>query len=260
MGIPFEVMFSSSEHGVEDPRVQLREAVKCGDTAEVKRLLQAPGCDKEAKDKVGYSILHHAVCYGKAEVVELLITCGCKKEARHQFSGYTPLMWAVSMGNVEMTQLLLKNGADKDASNDDGFTVLMAAACQGHSEISRLLLENGVNRTPIDVMQRTAHMYAADKGHHDVAKLIEGFVLEQQTSSVGKMAEPRDEEHGYDGEDEEYEDLASGADAADSSAAVQPQPAAPPTTMKEMLAQGWRQDPQRPDSWLPPSVPAAISG
>ena len=92
----------------------LRDAVKAGETAEV-RVLLAAGTDPDAADG----------------------------------NGWTALWWAAMRGHEEAVGALAEGGADLDKTSDVGESPLMAAARNGQSGVVRRLLWD----LPLDVLR-----------------------------------------------------------------------------------------------------------
>ncbi|EAX89079.1 hypothetical protein TVAG_261240 [Trichomonas vaginalis G3] len=84
------------------------------------------GCDKEAKDKNGWTPLIYASENGQLEVVKYLISVGVDKEANYK-NGWTPLIYASIKGQLEVVKYLISVGADKEAKNKRGYTALSIA-------------------------------------------------------------------------------------------------------------------------------------
>ena len=84
-----------------DGNTPLLSAVNTGDTAEVRRLIEA-GADVNAANNAGVTPLMNAGGMGNKEAVELLIQKGA--DVNHRTSGnYTPLMQAALVGQMEIT-------------------------------------------------------------------------------------------------------------------------------------------------------------
>jgi ankyrin repeat protein len=153
---------------------ELFDAVKRGDTARVKELIEK-GVDVNARDKDDWAPLDIAAYNGYASVAELLIKNGADVNARDN-KGFTPLHFAAYNGHVDVAELLLKHGADLNAKNNDGWTPLHYAAQEGHADVAELLIRHGAdlnaknseNKTPLDV--------ARERGQGDVARVIEEFI------------------------------------------------------------------------------------
>ncbi|MGO9315921.1 MAG: ankyrin repeat domain-containing protein, partial [Syntrophobacteraceae bacterium] len=86
--------------------VDLLDAVKAGDIAAVRRLLEQ-GANVNARDENRETPLHHAAYRGKTEVAALLIQKGAKVNARDVYEE-TPLHHAAYWGKTEVAALLIQ--------------------------------------------------------------------------------------------------------------------------------------------------------
>ena len=80
------------------------EAADQGNIEAVKQHLDA-GANVNAKDEVGWTLLHTAAFYGHKEIAELLITKGADVNAKDE-GGKTPLDVAIQFKELEITNLL----------------------------------------------------------------------------------------------------------------------------------------------------------
>jgi ankyrin repeat protein len=116
----------------------------------VLEILLAKNADVNAKDNVGCSPLHNAVCGsvfhydqishvgcsgGEKVAAELLIESGADINIKDNDRGWTPLHHAASIGATNMVVLLLSNGADVDAQSGGGHSPLSLAS----SKVAQLL-------------------------------------------------------------------------------------------------------------------------
>ncbi|HIO21469.1 MAG TPA: ankyrin repeat domain-containing protein, partial [Nitrospirales bacterium] len=70
------------------------------------RTARTKDANVNAKDEVGWTLLHTAAFYGHKEIAELLITKGADVNAKDEDS-WTPLHWAVAVGHKELVALLI---------------------------------------------------------------------------------------------------------------------------------------------------------
>ena len=121
----------------------LVEAVKSGDAAAVKALLQAKA-DGNSAEADGTTALHWAVRRGDLATVDLLLKAGAKASTANRY-GVTPLYLASANGDAVTVARLLDAGADPNTSLPDGETVLMTAARTGNVAVIKALVARGAN-------------------------------------------------------------------------------------------------------------------
>ena len=166
---------------------KLIKAAKVGNTTELKKLLQKPGCNALSKAKEGWTALMHAAYGGQEACVRLLLPVSdVLAKAKN---GQTALMWAAGFGYEACVRLLLP-ASDALAKDTDGWTPLIWAAGAGHEDCLRILL-------PVsDVQARdkkglTARSSARLRGNKNVAQLIDAYALAQnEQGSIGAAAGP----------------------------------------------------------------------
>ena len=113
-----------------------------------KYLLKIPGCDLDAKDKVGDTVLHMCCKSNHKDMASICVDM-CSKTIRND-KGNTPLHEACYAKNYEMLEWLLKklpSGCKLDSFiNNDGNNLLHAIAVQEGTtmNILRFLIENGI--------------------------------------------------------------------------------------------------------------------
>ena len=123
------------------PEISIHDAAMKGNIEAVKQHLAA-GWDVNAKNKSGYTALHHAKT---KEIVELLIAKGADINAKADY-GETPLYSAIIHGHTEITELLIAKGADVNAKYKHLLgTPLHAAVFDDLSEIAELLIAAGAD-------------------------------------------------------------------------------------------------------------------
>jgi ankyrin repeat protein len=117
------------------------DAVRTGDTAEVRRLAGAPA-NVNARDEFGASPLMYAAAYGSVDQMRLLLKAGADVNATTA-EGSAALMWAT--GDAAKVRLLLAGGANPRATTRSGATALLAAAVRENVEVIRILREAGAD-------------------------------------------------------------------------------------------------------------------
>jgi len=121
---------------------QLQDAVRKGDAATVKRLLDE-GVDVNTKFRYGATAIFYACDAGSVDVVKVLLDHGADLAIKDTFYGFTPLMMAVSPPRTktpahnEIARLLIARGApDKD-------TALGAAIDEDDESLASAVLDRG---------------------------------------------------------------------------------------------------------------------
>ena len=113
-----------------------------------KCLLKIPGCDPDAKDKVGDTVLHICCKIDHEDMASICVDM-CSKTIRND-KGNTPLHEACYAKNYEMLEWLLRklpSGSKLDSFiNNDGNNLLHVIAVQEGTtmNILRFLIENGI--------------------------------------------------------------------------------------------------------------------
>ncbi len=150
----------------------LHIATSEGDTAEVKRLIQA-GADVDALNDQGETSLVIAVYSGDTEIVRALIHAGAEmKEKSGLLLRRTPLYGAAENGHTEIVRALIQAGADMNARTP---TPLDIAATNGHTEIVRALIQAGADMNVRHdwLGQTSLPLYsAAENGHTEIVRVL----------------------------------------------------------------------------------------
>ena len=115
---------------------QLYEAVRKGDAAEVRALLDR-GADVNAKFRYGATALFKAAERGHTEVVKLLIERGADVTVKDTFYGSTAMGWALQKGHTGVVRAILTR------STDDAGDVLLAGVDSGNMELVTAALDTG---------------------------------------------------------------------------------------------------------------------
>jgi uncharacterized protein len=163
---------------------ELFEAIRAGDPARVKTLVQAnpswaifaasilgetPRVDEllaanrslvSALSEDGWTPLHLAAFFGAADTARLLLNKGAAVDARSTNSMENmPLHAAAAGGHAEIVKLLVDFGADVNARQHGGWTPLHAAAQNGDLTMAEALVAAGAdvsaradnNQRPLDL-------------------------------------------------------------------------------------------------------------
>ncbi len=104
------VAATAATAGAQPPRVSLIEAVKAGDPAEVRTLIDG-GADVGATEPDGTTALHWAAHSDDLDVAARLIEAGAEADAVTRY-GIAPLALAATNGSPDMLAMLLEAGAD----------------------------------------------------------------------------------------------------------------------------------------------------
>ncbi len=125
-----------------DGSTPLQWAVYEGDTAEVRRLIDA-GADVTLANEYGASAMSLAAEVADTAVLKMLLDAGADADSPNA-DGMTALMTVARTGNVEAAKLLVEHGATVDArENFGGQSALMWAAARRHPAMIEFLLEHG---------------------------------------------------------------------------------------------------------------------
>ncbi len=125
---------------------QMERAVRSGDTATVKRLLDY-GVPANAGDpETEWTPLMIAAGEGHEDIALLLLEHGANVNATDNYLGTTALIQAASSGHADIVKLLLDRGADPNVRwKNDGHSALIAAAMRGDVVMAEMLLNKGAD-------------------------------------------------------------------------------------------------------------------
>ncbi|WAO96611.1 Hypothetical protein NCS54_01429100 [Fusarium falciforme] len=147
------------------------------------RALLELGCDINATDPNGWTLLLSFVERGQEEAVQLLLENGADispRATQRNAARREPLAIAAEQGNQAMVRLLLDKGADPNCgaqgnqNNREETTVpLLTAAKNGNFEIVEMLLgAEGIRINEMAGTRKTACNLAICNGHMEVARLL----------------------------------------------------------------------------------------
>ena len=148
----------------------LIDAVKAGDTARVRALLES-GVDADAAQLDGSSALLWASHRDDVETVRLLIEAGADASTGNDL-GATPLWAASENGSTAVLRMLLDAGADPNRELLSGETPVMVAARAGSAEVVRQLAAAGADLDRQGSRGQTALMWAAAQRHPEVVQAL----------------------------------------------------------------------------------------
>jgi ankyrin repeat protein len=141
------------------------------DHIEIVELLLEKGANVNQARQDGKTALMLAILFGKIQIIELLLEKGANVNQADQY-GDTALIEAAANGNIEIVKLLLEKGAKVNKANKDGETALMLAILFGKIQIIELLLEKGANVNQADQDGKTALMKAIICGQTQIFELL----------------------------------------------------------------------------------------
>ena len=165
------VVASVATAGAQPPRVPLLEAVKAGDTAAVRTLLDG-GAEVDAAEPDGTTALHWAAHHDDLRLATQLLEAGAAADAATRY-GVAPLALAATNGSAAMLELLLDAGADPNRASGEGETPLMTAARTGVVPAVAVLLEHGAEVDAVEGWRgQTALMWTASQDQAGAAQAL----------------------------------------------------------------------------------------
>jgi len=197
---------AAAQQGIDNPHAQALAAVRAGNLAKVKELIERGGANLNSRNRIGDSLLAMAIKSRKQDIANYLLDKGADAGVANTAKG-TPLMaaafngdaalvdrllargvdihaadeqrktamvYAAAQGHADVVAQLLKAGVDVNARYANDLTALMWGAGQGQAKIVKYLLDNGADPSLKDNRGKTARDIAADTGHLDVRKVLDG--------------------------------------------------------------------------------------
>ena len=131
-----------------------------GDIKKVQQLLDLGVDPNKAKDMLGFTALHLAVCYNHLEIAEKLLAHGANLNAKNQVEA-TPLHLASKEGHPTIVATLLANGANPNLQDFEGVTPFHLVTFCGHPEVVENLLAYGADPHAINNEGYTPKDYLA---------------------------------------------------------------------------------------------------
>lgn len=147
-----------------------------GDLGKVNNFISR-GADVKARDKDGWTALHHATLGGiHDDVMRALIRAGADVNAKTS-RNETALILSAMKGKVEEVRVLVESGTDVNVKTSSGETALIMAAEFGHSDeeaeaVAEILLKAGADPTIKDILGKTALQYAKENGRSHLARSL----------------------------------------------------------------------------------------
>jgi uncharacterized protein len=193
----------------------LFEAIRAGNSATVKSLLDVDPSLASAKNDSGVSAVLMSIYAGQREIRDLLLARGAALELHdavavgnvdgvRQFvekdpalaksfspDGFPVVALAAVFGHLDVARYLVERGADVNvpATNSSGYNALTGAVASGHTEIVKWLLENGAAPNYRYGPGYSPLLTAAANGHLEILKLLLAHGADPHaTSNDGKSA------------------------------------------------------------------------
>ena len=193
----------------------LFDAIRAGNVAAVKSLLDADASLASAKNDSGVSAVLMSIYTGRPEIRDLLLARGASLElhdaaaagnldrVKHfveknpAFSnscspdGFPVFALACFFGHLDTARYLAEKGADihAAATNGSGYNALTAAVTAGHAEIVKWLLKRGLDPNYHYGSGYSPLLAAAANGHLEIVKLLLAHGADlHATSNDGKSA------------------------------------------------------------------------
>ncbi|MEW9576232.1 ankyrin repeat domain-containing protein [Bacillus toyonensis] len=152
----------------------IRNAIKLGDTNEVKQLI---GDDNEILNTMTSfgTWLHVAAKKGHLEIVEYLINKGIDIDAKGGTFDASALNLAAGEGHLGIVKYLIETGAELDVSLAKR-NPLFGAIYGGHKEVVEFLVEKGIDisirYTGESIKNLDAYEYAREFGQTEIAEYL----------------------------------------------------------------------------------------
>lgn len=167
------LLLAASFVGAQPAPVPLIEAVKAGDAALVRALLdQDEGAGPNVAAADGTTPLHWAVHLDNDTVAEMLIAAGAEVNATTRY-GVAPITLAATNGSDTHLRRLLEAGADPNHLSGEGETPLMTTARGGVVAAIQLLLDHGAQADAVEGWRgQTALMWTASQDNAAAANAL----------------------------------------------------------------------------------------
>ena len=148
------------------------DALRKGDVAVVKALVEKSPQVLDARDGDGRTLLHYAAVGGNADLINYLVEKGAKLEPRDARQK-TPLHLAAMNDRKDAVAALLKRGAALETRDDYLRTALVLCARErGMAATGRVLIEAGADVNAVDKFGEGALGLAAWRGKREFVDLL----------------------------------------------------------------------------------------
>jgi ankyrin repeat protein len=154
------------------PEILFQNAIKAGEIADLKALIQEKNMDVNQAFSDGASPLHVAVAHNQETSVKELLDQKAKVDATDPTTGATPLHLAALYGRENIARLLIERGANVNATMKFNLSPLLVAAEFKHANIIELLVSKKANINFTDQEGFSALHFAAKNGDEAVAKIL----------------------------------------------------------------------------------------
>jgi len=141
--------------------------------SEIKKSLEEHPDSINAKDKNGFTLLHHATYSGNKDIAQFLIDRGADTRAKVTSYAWTPFFLASLQGYLEISEAFIKKtGMQLDDKDRRGRSLIHLAAQEGHRDLVELLLQHGARIHSEDAAGMTPLHMAALCGRQDTTSFL----------------------------------------------------------------------------------------
>ncbi len=155
---------TASAQSIDNPYAQVLAAVRAGNLATVKELVEKQGANINSRNRIGETLVMMAIKNGKGDIANYLLDQGADPKIASTAQS-TTLIAAAFNGDLPMVNRLLDKGVDLHAADQQKKTAMVYAAAAGHAEVVQRLLKAGVDVNARYLNDLTALMWAAGQGH-----------------------------------------------------------------------------------------------
>jgi len=145
------------------------DAVRVGDVAQLRALLEAGADPEEPETGESWSPLQSAVYSDQVEVVRLLLDAGAGVNGAEDGNN-SPLVLAIQSGSVDVFRILRERGASLNVDAEYLSFLFTTAASYGHLEVVKWLLTQGADVDMTDFQGCSALTRAAKSDQLEMVK------------------------------------------------------------------------------------------